>query len=203
MTVRWGLGRKNENGNFCTLPKIPILFFPPGYHGHTDISLTGLSAGYVRPTPPCERRVIHTGTLHGLPVAHSCGRGFRKSNLPGRMSPTSRNISDQSNANAIFTKLQAACLCSITSWFCEMLANKDLLNALWAGVLCRLYFLNGWLAESSPPQPRRAKILRQHFTNMTRMSDFTPERDDYTRKVQLFTDELLADSWRGDWKGRN
>ena len=190
-------------GIFARYQKFPFYFFRRGYHGHTYISLTALSAGFVRPTPPCERRVIHAETLHGLPVAHSCGRGFRKSNLPDRMSPTSRNISDQSNANAIFTKLQAACLCSITSWFCEMLANKALLNAQWAGVLCRLYSLNGWLAESTPPQPRRARILHQHFTNMTRMSGFTHERDDYTRKVQLFTDESLADSWRGDWKGRN
>ena len=50
-----------------------------------------------------------------------------------------------------------------------MLANKTLLNALWTRVFCRLYFLKGWLAEPTTPQPRRTRILRQHFANVTRM----------------------------------
>ena len=58
-----------------------------------------------------------------------------------------------------------------------MLANNALLNALWAGVFCRLYFLKGWLAKSTPPQPRRSQILRQHFANVTKIWDYTPQRD--------------------------
>ena len=60
-----------------------------------------------------------------------------------------------------------------TSRLCETLANKALLNALWAGVFCRLYFLKGWLAKSTPPQPRRSHILRQHFANVTRIGIFS------------------------------
>lgn len=82
---------------------------------------------------------------------------------------TSRDISDQPNANAIFTRLLQHVYVPERADSCEMLANKTLLNALWTGAFRRLHCLKGWLAEPTTPQPRRTRVLRQHFANATSM----------------------------------
>ena len=68
--------------------------------------------------------------------------------VPGvdAISYTTARITDHISSDQceyLLDETPSACLSSISSRFCEMLANEALLNALWTGVFCRLYFLEG------------------------------------------------------------
>lgn len=52
-----------------------------------------------------------------------------------------------------------------------MLASDEPLGAMWAWVFRQLYFTMGWLAERTPLQCGRTKIVRQHLAKPFRRSD--------------------------------